>query len=295
MDSGPVDSGPLDSGPVDSGPVDSGPDDTFTIVTWNVENLFDEIDDPAKQDTVLTAEQVTAKMALIGAQLRPLAPDVVALQEVENAEILSRLVSTELSALGLTEQRLINSFDPRGIDVAIATRYPIESTVSHLGQQFYSPEGYGPFYYSRDCLEVHMNVNGRTLVVLVNHQISKATDTVENERKRQAQSKHTREIADQLRAEDPGRMVIIVGDMNDEPGSVSMSQYLSGGAWIDVALDVPSASRWTFRYFNSFLRLDYILADPDIAAWMTSVGIVHQSGFPRASDHEPVVATFRVP
>lgn len=289
--SGPANAGAPDAG---AGPADGGAH--FTVVTWNVKNLFDEVNDPWKDDDVPTAAQVKAKLDQIGEVLRPLAPDVLALQEVENAGILDRLVDGQLSSLGLAHRRLVEAYDPRGIDVALATRVPITLAVSHalLDEQFYSPEGYGPYRWSRDCLEVHMDVGSRTLVALVVHQISHSSGSLENERKRQAQALKTRQIADALRAEDPQRLIVIVGDMNDDPDSVSMRQYTTGGTWIDVALDVPAHERWTYAYLGRLHRYDYILADVATAAWRTRVSIPH-FGAPYPSDHAPVTATFAVP
>ena len=132
-----------------------------TIMTFNVENLFDAEDDPGKNDPAylpLTAKQSAAHKAFcepievprwrsecleldwnesaVDFKLRQLAeailqvndgrgPDIIALQEVENASILTRLSRDYLQAAGYGEVVLIEGRDLRGIDVAFLSRLPL--------------------------------------------------------------------------------------------------------------------------------------------------------------------------
>ncbi len=276
--------------PPDAGPPVSDGGTSFTIVTWNVENLFDEQNDPFKEDTVATAAEVEAKLAALQAVIAALRPDVLALQEVENKSILDRLCDG-LPQLGLVERRLVEGFDPRGIDVALATRFRITHTASHIGEDFFHENGDGPFSYSRDALEVHMNVAGRRVAVLVAHQISRLGD---NDIKRQAQALYTRQIADALRAADPQGSVIIAGDMNDTPETPTIGYYIAGGAFVDVTVDVPQAERWTYSSFGQ-PQYDYIFPDSVLGGHRALVFIPHGDDVRAASDHAPVVSTFQVP
>jgi len=79
--------------------------------------------------------------------------------------------------------------------------------------------------------------------------------------------------------------------MNDEPGSASVGQYLEGGAYVDVATDVPEAERYTYWWYSP-RRYDYLFPDPATAAARTGVTIVHGDDVKAASDHSPVVADF---
>lgn len=263
------------------------PTPNLRVMTWNVENFFDDQDDPDREDTVVTAAELEAKVAALAKVVGAQAPDVVALQEVENAAVLTRLAD----AVGLPYTALVRSYDFRGINVAVASRLPITRTVSHLGEKFYAPDGSGPYRWARDCLEAHLaGPNGREVVVLVNHQTSQL-DTASGDDKRQAQAGRARSIADELRYLDPGRAVIIAGDMNDEPGSASIGLFLADGAYVDVATDVPEADRYTY-FWKTPRRYDYLLPDPATAAARTAVAIVHGDDVKAASDHSPIVADF---
>ncbi len=146
-----------------SGPesVAAGPVSPVTIMTFNVENLFDAEDDPDTNDQTylpLAAKQnerhvagcaeidndrwrdqclywdwsaavVERKLELVaGAILQTndgRGPDIVALQEVENVAILERLRRDYLGAAGYGAAVLIEGADRRGIDVAFLSRLPL--------------------------------------------------------------------------------------------------------------------------------------------------------------------------
>ena len=95
--------------------------------------------------------------------------DVVGLQEVENMEELKQFNRKYLKkAFG--EEVLIDANDPRLIDVALVSKLPIVHARSH---QFDADED-GRLIFSRDCLEVDIQVSAqKTLTLYVNHFKSK--------------------------------------------------------------------------------------------------------------------------
>jgi len=133
----------------------------ITIMTFNVENLFDTRHDAGKNDlTYLPLQQkqneahqaACAKIeverwrdqcrswdwseAVLEKKMRAVAgailqvddgrgPDIVALQEVENVSVLERLRKVHLQAAGYLPAILIEGRDERGIDVAFLSRLPL--------------------------------------------------------------------------------------------------------------------------------------------------------------------------
>jgi hypothetical protein len=131
---------------------------SLTIMTFNVENLFDNVDDPGKDDRTylaLAAKQneehraacatievdrwreqclewdwnddiIAKKLGVVAAAILQVGegrgPDIVALQEIENIGILERLRTEYLGAAGYKPGILIEGDDLRGIDVAFLTR-----------------------------------------------------------------------------------------------------------------------------------------------------------------------------
>ncbi len=133
----------------------------ITIMSFNVENLFDALDDAGKNDSTYQPRTVKSDPLHIAEcerieverwrndclyldwsddavdfKLEQLArtildvndgsgPDVIALQEVENLGILQRLRDDYLGAAGYREAVLIEGRDIRGIDVAFLSRLPL--------------------------------------------------------------------------------------------------------------------------------------------------------------------------
>ena len=134
---------------------------SVSIMAFNVENLFDNVDDPGKNDATFLAlddkqtdghralcEQIEVRRwrdqclywdwsdAMIERKLEAVArtilqidngrgADVVALQEIENIGILERLRNEYLADAGYSAAILIEGADLRGIDVAFLTRLPL--------------------------------------------------------------------------------------------------------------------------------------------------------------------------
>ena len=132
-----------------------------TIMSFNVQNLFDNVDDPGKDDKAylpLAAKQNDAhiaacneieveswrnecltldwsdealefKLGVIAETIRQVndgrGADVIALQEVENINVLERLRTDYLEDLGYLPAILIEGTDTRGIDVAFLSRLPL--------------------------------------------------------------------------------------------------------------------------------------------------------------------------
>ena len=73
--------------------------------------------------------------------------DVIALQEVENLDVLKRFRTQRLQGMGYTHTTLVDGNDPRYIDVAMLSRFPIVAARST------STSRAARALFSRDCLE----------------------------------------------------------------------------------------------------------------------------------------------
>ncbi len=149
---------------VDETPVEAERISPVTIMTFNVENLFDNVDDPGKNDLTYLAleekqseqhkavcneidvdrwrdqclnwdwsdEMIDKKLAVVASVIRQVndgrGPDIVALQEVENLAILERLRKEHLADAGYAPAILIEGDDLRGIDVAFLTRLDVSGS-----------------------------------------------------------------------------------------------------------------------------------------------------------------------
>ena len=153
---------------------------SVTIMAFNVQNVFDNIDAPGKDDKAylpIEAKQNDAhiaecneipveswrneclyldwdddalhhKLTVIAAAIQQVddgrGPDVIALQEVENIEVLERLRTDYLADAGYLPAVLIEGTDVRGVDVAFLSRLPVTNATLHpleLPEEFKDREG----------------------------------------------------------------------------------------------------------------------------------------------------------
>lgn len=276
-------------GAVPSDAPPSGPE-RFTVVTWNVQDLFDDRNASGIDDTVLTSAQYSEKLSDVARVLRAIDADVVALQEVENAGVLDDLADGHLPEAGYDERIIVDGTDPRGIDVAFLTRLPVERFASHLGESFPSPDRTTNYVFARDALELFVRAGGEVVIVTTVHFISMHTDGSDD--RRLAEAMQVRRIVDR-RIENGTEHVVVAGDLNDVPTSPTLAALLDDGGLADVTTAVPSPDRWTFDFRGDRRQLDYVLASPAMAGPVAAdVRILHGPEVDAASDHQPVITTF---
>jgi predicted extracellular nuclease len=97
----------------------------FSVAGMNVENFFDDIDDPAIKEDIVTTDSFNKRMKKISLGVRNImqSPDVIGVIEVENLAALKRLaekINSDSEAAGKPnpkyEAYLIDGNDGRGID-----------------------------------------------------------------------------------------------------------------------------------------------------------------------------------
>ncbi len=285
-----------DSGLQDAGgdvAADTGAEDSalaevpFTVVTWNVENLFDTRNDPdTPGDEVLSASELLDKLMGIGAVLRQIDADFIALQEVETQALLERLNNEQLSEMGYQHVGLMDGFDGRGIDVGYISRFPVTNVVSHIGERFETPAG-EQARFARDALEVFLDVQGYEVLVMVTHFISQIED---NDDRRIGEATYARDLLRRrLIASD---RLIFAGDVNDTPESATYDALTPNADIVDLTRRVPESDRWTFVFRGRNQQLDYIMASQRMVRDLDNVEIVRSASVDGSSDHNPVTATF---
>ena len=269
-----------------------GPAVTFTLATWNVKDFFDEHDDPALSDDVLTSAQVKAKMQKLGSAINALDADVLVLQEVESLALLKRLNQGYLSKMGYTEVWLQEGNDLRGIDVALLSRFEVTQYLSNAKDTFPGVNDPGTNYgFSRDCPMATLKLGpGRELRLLINH--LRAGGGYTDLRRREAQAQRVRQLADMVLKGEPQVNLAVIGDLNDEPSSDTIKLIRDKSPTLfDVVTLLPASQRKTF---HGSKQLDYILVSPGLKADLenSSVTVPFDQLFSGTSDHYPIRAKF---
>ncbi len=246
------------------------------IATLNCRNLYnDVIDSPETmageeaKSTRSTALYQTHLKA-IAKELVLLAGDVVFLQEVENDATLMALQARAELGGAYKYRSLLTGNDPRGIDIAVLSKFPIEVT-THKGEKIYAPGSTFYYTYARDVVETHVAGPSGDFVALGVHFRSQiSTSGVDDEKKRLAEANGTRAIADKLLATNATLPVVVLGDFNDTPDSPPLT-LLKGGTplFTNVASELPTAEQWSITYSGTKFLYDMQWASP--AMWQRYV------------------------
>lgn len=213
--------------------------DKFRVISYNVENFFDCVDDSLTNDSEYLPggmrgwnyDKYTHKQANIAKVIAAIggweAPALVGLCEVESEKCLWDL--TRYSGLKSMKYRFVHfeSPDARGVDVALLYQpsafKPIVSEA--IGIKF--PDSNSR---TRDLLYVSGTVPaGDTLHVFVCHFPSRLGGELESEEKRNFVASKLRQKTDSLIVANPKSNILIMGDFNDYPTNKSMQLVLGAG------------------------------------------------------------------
>ena len=206
---------------------------------YNVENLFDTIDDPDVDDAEFLPgspkswnterfdrklERVGGVIAAMGRDLHPNGLSIIGLAEVENRKVVEDLAAhSTLSARGYKVVHE-DSPDRRGVDVALMYDPQIFKVYAHKAYRLSDPDD--PDFHTRDQLLVSGSFHGDTLHVIVAHWPSRRGGEKLSEPHRSAAAKLGRHIADSLFTLEPTAQIIYMGDLNDDPVNKSVTRQL---------------------------------------------------------------------
>jgi endonuclease/exonuclease/phosphatase family metal-dependent hydrolase len=266
------------------------------IANWNVHNFFDDKKDSTED--VVSQGEYEAHVSDVGTVLAAEDPDIVVFAEVENTRVLDAI--GEKMGGGYTAT-LLEGNDPRLVHIGVLSRVPLTDVVSHKDDEFAQIGEQAPLYtYVRDCLEVHLTFAGKEIVLLGVHFRSKGQPDAnppvpDDANRRAAEAEHTRQIANTLTAADPALGLVVLGDFNDLPGSYPYN-VIAGNDYENAPDALPEGERYSYIYNGTKELIDHQLSNPVMSAWLdpASVTIVHSDTVDDASDHSPVIATYRV-
>lgn len=210
------------------------PENGFSIGFYNVENLFDTINDPLTRDedflpeskmgwnTVKYFHKLDNLARVIAAMDTTGFPHFLGLSEVENSFVLNDLVAQPQISDADYGIIHVEDTDPRGIEVAALYRrnyfQPVEVRV------------FRPIVLEREQRHIlyvkGLIARGDTLHLFVNHWNSRygGVEKTKNARKRLAIA--LRQRTDSILNLNPFANIVIMGDLNDNPTDESSTLYL---------------------------------------------------------------------
>lgn len=269
------------------------------FATFNCENLFfrykfKEGKKPSEEGVLINSLAYDFynedEKALTAEAVDEVKADIICLQEVESLRLLHKFDSELLKKNDYEYKFLIDGRDPRRINVAVLSKYPIISGRTHINERSSLPKT--TWLFSRDCLEVVIDVDGKPLSLYINHFKSmldmgaKSEEEARNNTRphRLEQANRVKEIIDQKWQEtDYDGNFIVAGDLNTYPDEGnSLEPLLNHPGLINVIERLPEDERWTHFYQKKkqYTQLDYILLSKSLAEHNSNKPELMRKGLP---------------
>ncbi len=175
-------------------------------------------------------------------------PVIVGLIEVENRQVIVDLLKEPLLAKSNYGIVHYNSYDARGIDIAIIyqkARFKVTDTYTKEIKIFGDE---GRRSYTRDVLIARGVLDGEKVAFFMNHWPSRSGGEARSLPRRIAAATALKTEMDKIRAEDPTVKMFAMGDFNDDPVSPSLKKYLG-------AVGEPSQLSDKTPYYNLMTKL----------------------------------------
>ena len=260
----------------------------YGVAFYNLENLFDTIHDAGKNDYEylpngtmkwgkMKYEAKLHNMSRVLSELctdkLPMGAAVIGVSEIENANVLDDLLKQPSLAKRGYKYVDVPSYDRRGVECA----FFYNPRMFKMERYFCVQYNYGPTgkvndpmlgftidkkgkvqaidhlqgdttYITRGFLVMEGSMAGEKIFFIVNHWPSRAA----GDEVRQRAGWQVRQLKDALQKSEPDSKVVIMGDMNDDPGNKSMTEQLECKSEIK---NVKSASDMYNPWYNTLYKV----------------------------------------
>lgn len=230
----------------------------YFFASWNVENLFDTIDDKGKNDEEFTpsskkqwtGERLKIKLDNIAKVINYMnsgnAPDVMGFQEVEHKSLIDSIV------MRVKKYEIIHAESPdnRGIDNALI----FDSNKFNLISYKVIRVNLGGNRHTRDILRVDLiDKENNVFYFYVNHWPSRLGGQEKSEPLRIKAAEILKKDIDRIYLYNKNPNIICLGDFNDEPNNISISEKLK--AFKFDCKNIPSENEKLINLsYNKFIN-----------------------------------------
>ncbi len=213
-----------------------------TIAFYNLENLFDTINDPTKFDEAspimelntnreevykMKIQNMAKVIADIGADEAKNSPAILGVSEVENRNVMVDLINDPQlldKDYGIVH---FDSPDARGIDVGLLYQKALFQPISRSAHELVIYDDITrDRSYTRDQLLVTGKLDGELIHIIVSHWPSRSGGEARSRSKRESAAKLNKQLIDSLQSIDPYAKIFTMGDLNDDPTNSSIKRIL---------------------------------------------------------------------
>lgn len=244
----------------------------YALVFYNVENLFDTIDDPNTNDNEFlpnvskfwSTRKYKRKLKNIASVIHRIHSDtnhipfIVGLAEVENKKVLQDLINQDELREYNFDYVHFDSRDARGIDVSLLFNKSLFEVV--LSKTFpvdvHQNDLLEP---TRDILYVKGILLNNPIHILINHWPSRREGVMETASKRLQLSQKITSIIKTIYEEDSEAFIVVMGDFNDNPKNDSLQNLVSNNNLFNPFTKLWSWDSGTLIHKNKWYLFDQIL------------------------------------
>jgi predicted extracellular nuclease len=246
----------------------------YAVGFYNLENLFDIIDDPHTLDDDFTPKgkkkwskkrykrklfKLAKTISEIGDDKINRYPVLMGIAEVENAMVVQDLINAEPLKDANYGFVHYDSPDERGIDtglIYIKENFEVIHSEPITVMVF---EKNGRRDATRDILYVEGKLNGERVHVFVNHWPSRRDGPEETSHKRVKAAETLRAFMARIESKEVSPNFIIMGDFNDGPDSDSIKILMESNQLYNPMEKLVTPNRGSANYKNSWSLFDQIL------------------------------------
>jgi hypothetical protein len=210
-----------------------------SIGFWNVENLYDTLNDQWKNDEEFTPagtnawngkrywtkiDHLAEVISQMATDINPDGLSILGLCEIENKSVVQDLINSPKLKKRNYQLIHIEGPDARGVDPSFIynpSYFKVKKALSYHVTLVTDSS-----HKTRDILVISGSFLGEPLSVLVNHWPSRRGGEMLSRVNRNAAAKVARHVADSITLSDPKTKIIIMGDLNDDPINECVKKFI---------------------------------------------------------------------
>ena len=230
---------------------------SVVIGTYNTHLFFDKICDSgycssSDFEKELSDSEYKDKVADLADSVKEIGADIILLQEVEKESCLKDLFE---KSGAYDEFFLGEKGTPSSVDTGVMTKGEITYKHKHTESIECAGCDGGKTTFSRAFLETHIKLGCRKIIVFSAHFKSKADDDAP---RRLAEAAAAAKILKNTAEKYPDALIVMGGDLNDEPGSDTLEPFEKESSFLRVASELSTKDQATYSYRGDAVAIDHI-------------------------------------
>lgn len=246
----------------------------YCIAFYNLENLFDTKNDPHALDDDFTPtgfkkwkeKRYRSKLGKLGRAISSIGeqegsypPVLLGIAEVENGQVIQKLLGGKHLKNIPYDFVHFDSPDERGIDTALIYNKDHFKVIKSETLALIIENENGERDFTRDILYVNGSLNGEEIHVFVNHWPSRRDGADETKHKRIKAAETILEKLNSLNHDPASINVLVMGDFNDDPNSESIQKLMNSNLFINPMQKLLSPVSGSANYKGKWSLFDQII------------------------------------